>query len=90
MMVLQTEKIFAFSKPRCFCCLNLTTNSMFRTMFLFQNLSNNQLHLEGADVIYKMMLDNCYVKSIKLSGDQLTSQDISHMHLCITIIQWKL
>lgn len=62
---------------------------MYSTMLLFQNLSNNQLYLEGADVIYKMLLDNCYVKSIKLSGDQLTSQDISHVHLCITMIQWK-
>lgn len=39
-------------------------------MSLLQNLSNNQLHLEGADIISKMLLDNYYIKSIKLSGDK--------------------
>ncbi len=38
---------------------------------LLQNLSNNQLHLEGAHTISKMLLDNYYIKSLKLSGDQL-------------------
>lgn len=37
----------------------------------FQNLSNNQLHLEGAIIISKMLLNNCYIQYIKLSGDQL-------------------
>ncbi|KAM8831650.1 uncharacterized protein AB9W97_003160 [Spinachia spinachia] len=34
-----------------------------------QNLSDNQLHLEGAQVISKMLLDNCYITTIKLSGN---------------------
>lgn len=37
--------------------------------FFFQNLSNNQLRLEGADIISKMLLDNYYIQSLKLSGD---------------------
>lgn len=47
--------------------LNDVTNSMS----LLQNLSYNQLHLEGAKLISDMLSDNCYIKSIKLSGDQL-------------------
>ncbi|KAM7395453.1 hypothetical protein PAMA_006960 [Pampus argenteus] len=36
---------------------------------VLQNLSNNQLGLDGADIISKMLLDNYYIKSIKLSGN---------------------
>lgn len=54
---------------------------------LLQNLSNNQLRLEGADIISKMLLDNYYIKSLKLSGDQLRLFLYAALH--IMLIKWK-
>lgn len=42
-----------------------------------QNLSRNMLHLEGAKIVCNMLICNYFVKSIKLSGEQVTTFPLS-------------
>lgn len=51
-----------------------------------QNLSNNQLHLEGAQIISKMLSITCNITTLKLSGDWQSLFPGEHICVCTSAI----
>nr|XP_046229305.1 leucine-rich repeat-containing protein 74A-like isoform X4 [Scatophagus argus] len=44
-----------------------------------QNLSNNQLRLEGADIVSRLLANSCYLTSMKLSGNDFDDSASKHL-----------